>query len=513
LYPEESYGVGESVMAVVRIRSGLNKGAQFDVKDEVISLGRDAACTIQIMDQGVSRQHAEIFRIGEMCFIRDLTSTNGTFVNDVKITEELLRPGDQVRIGLTIIGFEDQMAALKEIEKQIEMDDREEEISQGSTTIEMRLDKGAEMQHKIEAIGKEVESRNLTVLCEVAKIIGTEKDLKGLTGRILALAAEAVNADAGYVFLLERGSGKLVQHAKMEKQTGDTKVSRTILKRVLQYSRSILSSDALLDSRFSGSQSIAMRNIKSVICAPLISMDRSNGVLYLHSSKALQAFTSDDLELATAIAIQAGTAIFGFSAAERVKKASMNIVKVLVAATETRDPRSQGHAERVANFATAIAGKMKLAKGDLMHIQMAALLHDVGKIALSAAPVPSEKGKPKDEHVLLAEKLLANMDDVSAMLPMIRHHHEKWDGTGFPDKLKGADIPVGARILAVANVFDHLTTIGGMSGTGLPVKDALMDMGRQGGVEFDDKVVEALLAAHQDGSLFAPASPFEDLVH
>src|SRR3990167_9537950 len=95
-------------MPYIRVKTGPNKGKIFEVKDAVITIGRDDNQTIQILDQGVSRQHSEIFRIGEMCFIRDLHSTNGTFVNDQRVTEELLRSGDQVLIGSTLLVFEDR---------------------------------------------------------------------------------------------------------------------------------------------------------------------------------------------------------------------------------------------------------------------------------------------------------------------------------------------------------------------------------------------------------------------
>jgi len=94
-------------MAYIRIRTGPNKGKQFEIKDAPLTIGREDNQIIQILDQGVSRSHAEIFHLGEMCFVRDLGSTNGTFVNDVKVTEESLKAGDELLIGTTILAFVD----------------------------------------------------------------------------------------------------------------------------------------------------------------------------------------------------------------------------------------------------------------------------------------------------------------------------------------------------------------------------------------------------------------------
>src|SRR5436190_20160828 len=94
-------------MPKVRVKTGQNAGLTYEVGDAPLLIGRDDRAEIQVLDQGVSRRHAEIFRMGEMFFIRDLDSRNGTFVNEERIKEELLRDGDEVRIGSTVIAFED----------------------------------------------------------------------------------------------------------------------------------------------------------------------------------------------------------------------------------------------------------------------------------------------------------------------------------------------------------------------------------------------------------------------
>ena len=94
-------------MPVLRIRNGPDKGKVHEITDAPLTIGRDASESIQILDQGASRQHAEVFRVGEMCFIRDLDSKNGVFVNDERITEELLQIGDKIRIGSTVFVFEE----------------------------------------------------------------------------------------------------------------------------------------------------------------------------------------------------------------------------------------------------------------------------------------------------------------------------------------------------------------------------------------------------------------------
>jgi putative nucleotidyltransferase with HDIG domain len=503
-------------MPIIKVKAGTEKGKIYEIGEKPLSIGRDASEAIQIMDHGVSRQHAEVFKIGEMYFIRDLGSTNGTFVNNVKITEELLRAGDQIRIGTTVLVFEDIAHLMQEAEAQVHYDSKEEEEEEEkktpSTTLELKLDKEAEIREKVKAIGKEVDSRNLMLLYEIAKLIGTERELSGLLNRSLSLLVDTVNADAGYTFLLEKGTERLVPRASVEKvKSGEAKVSRTILKRVVQYPRSVLTSDAALDDRFTASTSIVMKNIRSVICAPLVSMDRIAGVIYLHSSKPLKTFSSEDLELTTAISIQLGMALTGFVAADRLRKMITGVTKTLVAGSEMREPNLEGHSERVSNYSTAIATQMKFSKQEISRIQLAALLHDVGKIATKLEDMPGiDPDKRKEEHVVLGEKLLSNLPGFEDIVQVVKMHHEKMDGSGYPSHLKGASIPVAAQIVAVSDIFDNMANFGGVLGKSLTVKEILLDIGKMGGIQFDEKVVQALLVCHRNRTLFEPASPFEE---
>ncbi len=495
-------------MPLVRVKNGDKKGQVFEVKEEVITLGRETTETIQILDHGVSRQHAEIFKVGEMCFVRDLNSTNGTFVNDVRVTEELLRAGDQLRIGTTVLVFEDRLPASGD-EKELDIERAEDtQAEHVGSTIELKLDRTAELREKIKSLGEEVESKNLATLYEIGKIIGTEREMAGMTKRILDLAVEAVGAEGGYVFILDKTTGKLYPRATVQKGTTEEKVSKTIIKRVMQYSRSILTSDALADPRFAMASSVVMKKIKSVICAPLQSMDKVIGVLYLQSNKLEGSFTADQLELGTAIAIQAGMAITSIASAEKVRKSMTSTIRALVTAMEMKDPKRQGHVQRVADASIAVAQQLRLTKGEVAKIHLGALLHEVGKIGI-ATPHP-DPNTAKAEYIQFGEKILANMEGFQDVLPIVKFHREHWDGSGFPNGTKGEEIPLGARIVGAAKMLDTMLTYGGVGGEGMPIKDVLIELGKQGGVQFDDKVVQALLVCHRNGTLFQPQSHFED---
>ena len=125
-------------MPVLRIKSGTNSGNVYDLSDAKVVIGRDRSGEMQILDQGVSRRHAEVFRIGELFFISDLDSRNGTFVNSEKVSEVVLRFGDQIQIGNTVIVFEDRLARFKD-SQEILTADEDQSVPNPSSTLQISL--------------------------------------------------------------------------------------------------------------------------------------------------------------------------------------------------------------------------------------------------------------------------------------------------------------------------------------------------------------------------------------
>lgn len=495
-------------MPYIRVKSGLNKGKIYEVKEAVLTIGRDENQTIQILDQGVSRQHAEIFRIGEMCFVRDLGSTNGTLVNSVRITEEVLKSLDELLIGTTILIFEDQ--PLEGAVSGSDMFESTDTDRIAATTVELKVEK--EKRPKEQILGKEVESRNLTLTAEIAKVISSEHDLYAVLHKTVELIFDAVRADAGYLLWIDRATGKLQPKVFISQggEGADKKLSRTIVKRVLQTGRPILTGDATADQRFLMSDSVRLKQLKSVLCAPVSGRDRIEGLLYFHSSRDNFAFMVEDLELATSGALQLSLAMTSFTSNEQVKKGLMSTIKALVSATEIVDPKNQGHGERVAEYATVVAGQLGLPREEIYRIQLASLLHDVGKLAVHHSVVGVTKETIKQQHVYAGEKILNGVEGFGEIIPGIRYHHERADGSGYPYKVANAQTPMMARVIIVVNAFDNGCSWGGVGGEGIPTKDVLKDMAQRGGKEFDDDVIKALLICHRNGSLYTAGTMLKE---
>jgi putative two-component system response regulator len=131
---------------------------------------------------------------------------------------------------------------------------------------------------------------------------------------------------------------------------------------------------------------------------------------------------------------------------------------------EAKDPYTEGHCDRLSQYSVALGEKLGLPKHLCVALRRGGLTHDIGKLAvpesilLKPGPLTPEKRKIMEQHPIVGERICAPLRSFRHVLPIIRHHHEKWDGSGYPDGLKGEEIPLTARILQVTDIFDALTT-------------------------------------------------------
>lgn len=173
-------------------------------------------------------------------------------------------------------------------------------------------------------------------------------------------------------------------------------------------------------------------------------------------------------------------------------------IRELLLQMEQHSAGESGHAERVAVYAVATGERLGMGFEDLIRLRQAACLHDVGKIHVDRnllqklGEINPEELVELRLHAQKAKRVVESLNWLSPAMPMIVHHHERWDGSGYPDGLEGENIPLGARIIAVAEVFDSLTSYVGWR---QPVsdEDAVAEVKRCSGSEFDPRVVEAFL--------------------
>ncbi|MEI8350520.1 MAG: CHASE2 domain-containing protein [Candidatus Omnitrophota bacterium] len=187
-------------------------------------------------------------------------------------------------------------------------------------------------------------------------------------------------------------------------------------------------------------------------------------------------------------------------AQKKVKEAYVQLVSSLVVALESKDPYTKGHSQRVCNYAFMLATKLGLAEDEKERIRDAALLHDLGKIGISDS-ILHKRGQLTDEefkaiqgHEILSAKILEPVSDFKDIVPYVLYHHECYDGSGYPYGLAADFIPLGARILAVADVFDALTS-GRTYRNALTTAEAVSQLQAMKGKKLDPVLVDSFIEA------------------
>lgn len=489
-------------MPRLRIKNGPSSGATFEVRDEPLVMGREPTCQIQILDKGASRSHSEVFRIGEMCFIRDLNSRNGSLLNDAPIEEELLREGDRIQIGATILIFENQDADAP-AESNVEFS--EDELG---NTLEMRLEDLSVMNV---GEGDAADSKRLRTLYRLGRMLVEHHEEKKLIEEVLPFIAEQLNADCAYLFMRDAQKGSITPLGTYRKKEGrGGKVSRTIIRRSIQEKRALLTSDAMQDNRFSARDSIVMKQIHSVICVPLSVSGDFSGVMYIATDNPTNTFAEEELELAIAIADYVGLALSHLRTQATERANLMGAISVLLRVLDDIDPATEGRSRRIANYCKAIGLELKMPPKQLVDLEVAALLHNVGSL-ISGDENSLEAGTqaPEKERIVSASlDLITNLPGSAALDSTIRYQNESIDGSGA-NGLKAEAIPLPARILAVAKAFDAKANRLESASADALKTEAVVELGRQAGRTLDENVVKALLVAYRNNRLVTTDSPAE----
>ena len=180
----------------------------------------------------------------------------------------------------------------------------------------------------------------------------------------------------------------------------------------------------------------------------------------------------------------------------RLEEAYLQTIETLRYAVETRDTETRGHSERVSSLACALAKVMRLPDDQVELVRTAGLFHDIGKIGvpdsilLKNGPLTSEEFKEIQNHPTMGENILVKYAPLKAALPIIRSHHERFDGNGYPDHLVGLEVCLGARIIAVADSFDAMIS-NRTYRQGLGLEKTLQELRKGKASQFDPQIVDA----------------------
>lgn len=203
----------------------------------------------------------------------------------------------------------------------------------------------------------------------------------------------------------------------------------------------------------------------------------------------------------------------------RIERSLLEMVDTLNAAVEARDPYTAGHSQRVRRVALAVGHELALSEEQLDALGTAALFHDVGKIGIpdsiltKAGPLQPGEAAIMREHVTRGAEIVSKVSPFREAVPAIRHHHERWDGLGYPDGLGGDDIPLDAAIIGLADAWDAMTTDRPYA-HGLSLNEAMLQLRSGRGKQFSPAVVDAFwrVAKRHPANILPPEAPAATIV-
>lgn len=289
------------------------------------TIGRQPSSTVQLYDPRSSGRHAYLLWDDGAWKLRDLGSSNGTFVNGIRIETTLLQDGDEVQFGTTIVTFSTQALNTGVAASQVSF-----AAEDGEPLIHSRVDgRGHETFLPVEQI-PDVEQlkqdyEKLRIASELNQAIGLEADIDILLGRILDEVFKLLPADRGVILLMDPVTHQLEVRATKKRKKDDEEIvlSQTVINEVFGSGAAVLTSDATLDARFSGAHSVVASGMRSTMCVPMIYRSQLFGIVHLDSLFARGVFSNKDLQILTGLAAQAGRAIDNSYKAKKIEQSAL----------------------------------------------------------------------------------------------------------------------------------------------------------------------------------------------
>jgi len=348
-------------------------------------------------------------------------------------------------------------------------------------------------------------------LMEVAALINSSLDPSEIQQLAVETATRCVGADAASLLLLDPETQELYFETATGEKGGQLKEIRLkpgqgIAGWVARRGGALIIDDVRADKRFNADiDRTTGYETRSMIVVPVASKERMLGVLQAINKKD-GCFTDDDLEMLETLANQVGTAIENALLYQEQRDTFLGIALAFAEALEKRDNYTGGHTRRVCEYSMAIGRHLELPEEQLEELRLSAILHDIGKIGVpdrvlqKPGKLEPEEYAEMNRHPVLGSEILEHVKSLRAMIGGVRHHHEKYDGSGYPDQKKGDEIPLIGRIIAVADAFDAMTSTRPYRNA-LSHETALNELTTFSGIQFDPRMVEAFMEVYQKGEL------------
>ncbi len=374
---------------------------------------------------------------------------------------------------------------------------RSAELAQAKKELE---EWGSRLEEKVSLRTRELKKSKdqLSVLYQVSRTISSTLKLDDILQTILDFSIKISGAGRGSIMLLDKTKRTFfikIPYDKSEKNINKITFaeSKNTIGWVVKNKKFLYIEDLENDKRFSKIE-IIRRRIKQLLIIPIIVEDKVIGVINLENT----SLGPDTIDLLKSFSEGAAVAVNNAHLYQKIQDSYFEIVKALAQAIEAKDPYTHGHSARVMEYAVLIAQKLDLPEEEIESLRYAAMLHDIGKIGVRGIILNNPDGLTGEEydeikkHPIVGEGIIKPIELLQPIRPFIKHHHEWYNGKGYPYGLSGENIPLGARILAVTDAYDAMKSDRPYR-KALTEETAIQELKHGSSTQFDPKIVEIFL--------------------
>ncbi|MDO8603759.1 MAG: HD-GYP domain-containing protein [Candidatus Omnitrophota bacterium] len=353
-----------------------------------------------------------------------------------------------------------------------------------------------------EDLKKKIEE--FSALYEVGKFITSTLHLDEVLSLITKKAATIMKASACSLRLLDKSGCELLLRSsygftnkKFQKIKKSLRVGESIAGRVVKNGKPYVINDLSVEKKYKYPQFPIKIGLRSMVTVPLIQKDKIIGALSIYNVKVGE-YTPEDVKLLSMFASQAAIAIENARLFEQAQTGYLNTIKTLSNIIDAKDSQTFGHSERVMEHCMDIAGILKLPDSQKEILKYAGLLHDIGKIGIDVGILRKPSNLTKDEwkimnmHPVVGSGIVEQIGFLDDLAPIILHHHERYDGKGYPSGLKKEKIPLGARILSVVDAYEAMVSDRPYR-KALSFKKIRQELLEGAGAQFDPDIVKVFL--------------------
>ncbi len=358
----------------------------------------------------------------------------------------------------------------------------------------------------------EEKAERLSLLSRLGQILNSSLDPREVRERAMEAATQLMKAEVGSLLLIDEGTRKLYFEVALGEKEEMVKTiflnfGEGIAGWVAEKGEPAVINDPEKDPRFfKGVDDRTDFKTRNLLCVPVKIKDRTIGVLEAINKRGGEDFDEEDLSLFQSLSDQVAIALDNARLYQELEEMFFETAESLAEAIEKRDPYTGGHTKRVTQYSLAIARRLQLRPEEMKWLKVSAALHDIGKIGIDDQ-ILRKKGRlaPEEyqvikQHADMGAEIIDHIKQLRQIIPGIKYHHEQMDGRGYPEGLHGGEIPILAKIIAVADTYDAMTTDRPYR-RGLSQEVALKELKRCSGTQFDERVVEAFIQAYEAGEV------------